>query len=279
MTADAIALLRPKNPDALRPLLDLDDDDESDGLYAEELEDGAFLVHTFQPFAVFQADLDEGRVWLSQLGDAGAHVDPRGVLFFPDTHEPEARTYDDAVNELLPHGVFVPAAPLTREEAANRKATLARERLDAERMIAALTGEGGASTNDLSTSFGAARMIEDVQKQVMAALGLAGATDAGDHVVVLVKRKTELDVDEDDVADAYRLDDGAVALHTLVPLASRESLVADLRAARAGWVAEHDDPRGVPTFVSALLDDLTDVTSYDEVLARLGDKVTFVRLD
>ena len=49
MSADAVALFRPKNADALRPLLDLDDDDDSDGLYAEELEDGSFLVHTFQP--------------------------------------------------------------------------------------------------------------------------------------------------------------------------------------------------------------------------------------
>lgn len=292
MSADAVALFRPKNADALRPLLDLDDDDDSDGLYAEELEDGSFLVHTFQPFAVFQADVDEGRAWLSQLGEAEG--DPRGVLFFPDTRDPEGRTYDAIVSEMEDDGVWISATPLSREEATARKAELAKQLAEAQKMVEALTAGGGLDANDAgpvqdlarkllaqnpeaSTSFGAAKMIEDVQKQLLAALGIDGGVDSGDHVVVLVRRKTELEVDEDDVEDAYRLDDGSTALHTFVPLASRDALVSELAGPRAEWVAEHDDPRGVPTFVSAHLDDLTDVTSYEDVLERLGDHVTFVR--
>lgn len=315
MSADAIALLRPKNPEALRPFLDLDDGDESDGLYAEELDDGAFLVHTFQPFAVFQADVDEGRVWLAQLvtgtkeGLSEVHDDPRGVLFFPDADAPEAETYDAIVSELEGKGVWIPALPLTREEATARKAALARDLAEAHRMVAALTGgevletpksvalgddhgddELGAmhalaknflaENPDGATSFGAAKMLEDVQKKLMAAFGIAGgglAEDTGENLVLLVRRKTELDIDEDDVEDAFRLDDGSIALHTYVPVASRSALVAELAGPRAAWVAEHDDPRGVPTFESVHLDDLTDVTSYDDVLERLGDHVTFVK--
>ena len=85
--ADAIALFRPRVREKLVPFLDLDEDDEeSEGLYAEELEDGSVLVHTFQPFEVFANDPGEGHTWLEQFGDAleEVHDDPRGMLFFID---------------------------------------------------------------------------------------------------------------------------------------------------------------------------------------------------
>ncbi len=295
MPADAIALLRPKDPEKLRPYLDLDDDDESDGLYAEELEGGAFMVHTFQPFAVFQGDHDEGRVWLEGLGDALAHAhdDPRGVLFFPDDKEPEGSTYDAVVAEVEAHGIWIPFATLGEAEAAERNARLAKDLEDAKRMVAALTGGGsgeGPSPDELEAlarrlqgssesadpAFGAAKMFEDVQRQVMSALGLPMVS--GDTIVLMVDHAPNVELDEVDVADAFELQDGSVALHTYVPLASREELLAELRGTRADWVKGHTDARGIPTFSSVHLDDLEDVTSYADVLERLGAEVTFLVL-
>lgn len=304
MPADALVLLRPKNPTLLEPYLDIDDDegddddsDESDLPYAERLADGAFLVHTFQPFAVFQGDPDEGRVWLEAFAEVldGAHDDPRGVFFFPDEPAIEADTYDEIVAEVeaARRGLWIPKALLTAAERAARNATLSRDLEEAKRMVAALTGtemthedaeravamakklSSGAPA--LATPFGAAKLLEDVQKQLMGAMGLA-ARPSEDTVVVLVKRKTELEVDEDEVVDAYLLEDGSVALETFVPLASRDDLAAELRGPRAAWIAEHEDPRGVPTFSSAHLESLEDVGQYEAVLEALGDEVTFVRV-
>lgn len=293
MPADAIALLRPKDPEKLRPYLDLDDDEESDGHYAEELSDGAFMVHTFQPFAVFQGDHDEGRLWLEGLGDAlpHAHDDSRGVLFFPDDLEPEGTTYEEIVATVEKRGIWIPPMPLGQAEAADRNARLAKDIEDAKRMVAALTGgEGGAaanpeelealarrlqgSTEGIDPAFGVAKMFEDVQRQMMSALGLPAPT--GDTIVVLVSGAPEVELDEVDVVDAFELGDGSVALQTYVPLASSAELLAELRGARAEWIAKHADPRGVPTFSSAHLDDLEDVKDYADVLARLGDEVKFL---
>ena len=100
--ADAVALFRPVRPEALKPFLDLDDQsEESEGIYAEALEDGAFLLHTFQPFALFAESPELAHDWLAQFGDAlgEVHDDPRGILFFPDSVEPEATTYAGVVAE------------------------------------------------------------------------------------------------------------------------------------------------------------------------------------
>ncbi|WP_394821713.1 hypothetical protein [Pendulispora albinea] len=115
---DAVVLLRPKNVEKLRPFLDLDeeedeadesDDDENDALYAEALDDGSFLVFTFQPYAAFEQDEDAARDWLAQFGDAlpDIHHDPRGVLFFPDSCEPDGSTYDAVVAEIGERGIWV----------------------------------------------------------------------------------------------------------------------------------------------------------------------------
>jgi hypothetical protein len=111
--SDAVVVLHPIHREALLPFLDLDEDSEdSDGIYAEELEDGSFLLYTFQPYAVFAENVGEAHTWLAQLGDdlALMHDDPRGVMFFPDTLEPEAQTYDAVVAEVAGEGMFVPLA-------------------------------------------------------------------------------------------------------------------------------------------------------------------------
>jgi hypothetical protein len=116
--ADAVALFRPKNKSMILPFLDLDDSEESDGLYAEELEDGSFLVHTFQPFDVFIANPNEARAWLKQFGPVlpEVHDDPRGLLFFPDDNEPESTTYDTVVKEVGDDGVWIALAEVADDD-------------------------------------------------------------------------------------------------------------------------------------------------------------------
>lgn len=296
MAADAIALLRPKNLEKLKPYLDLDGEDGDgegdDRPYAEALEDGSLLVHTFQPFAVFQGDLDEGRLWLEGLGEALSHAhDADRVLFFPDDREPEGTTYQDVIDEMEEHGVWIPFRPLDAGEAAERNARLASDLEEAKRMVARLTGDAGdegpaaeelealadklrKSATGTDPGFGVAKMFEDVQKQLMGAFGIPAPT--GDTIVVLVDRAIVAELDEADVVDAFELGDGSMALQTYVPLDSKEALRAELSGPRKDWIATHTDARGVPIFSSAHLDDLEDVASYDEVIARLGDAVTFL---
>src|SRR6476659_1823974 len=103
MSADAIAVFRPKQPERLAPFLDLDDESEdSEGLYAEPLDDGAMLVHTFQPYALFAENPAEAHEWLAQFGASlpDVHDDPRGLFFFPDSCEPTATTYEGVLAEL-----------------------------------------------------------------------------------------------------------------------------------------------------------------------------------
>ncbi|WP_394841881.1 hypothetical protein LZC95_33000 [Pendulispora brunnea] len=110
---DAVALFRPKSIEKLRPFLDLDgedEDEESEGLYAEALDDGSFLVFTFQPYEAFASNEDAALEWLEQFGIElpEVHADSRGLLFFPDSLEPEGRTYEAVVAEVEGQGIWVP---------------------------------------------------------------------------------------------------------------------------------------------------------------------------
>ncbi|EYF05794.1 hypothetical protein [Chondromyces apiculatus] len=121
MSSDAIAVLHPRNPDVLRQYLDLDEEsEESEGLYAEALPDGTMLVHTFQEFALFADDPEAGREWMAQFGDdlLDVHDDPRGVVFFPDSIEPEGQTYDAVVAEVIGDGAWVQVPELAGEDEA-----------------------------------------------------------------------------------------------------------------------------------------------------------------
>lgn len=111
MSADAIVVFHPSDPSKLEPFLDLDEDSEdSEGIYAEKLDDGTYLVHTFQPFEVFLENPEEALSWLEQFGDAlqECHDDPRGLAFFPDDIEPSGTTYDAIIAEVADKALFVP---------------------------------------------------------------------------------------------------------------------------------------------------------------------------
>ncbi|MEP7122720.1 MAG: hypothetical protein ABJE95_17480 [Byssovorax sp.] len=232
MSIDAVALFRPKQPAALAPYLDLDvDSEESNGLYAEALDDGSVLVHTFQSYAAFESSSTEGRAWLAQFGEdlPLIHDDPRGLLFFPDVAEPGGRTYDAVVKEIGAAGIWIPATPLTAEEMAARQTQLIaqmeaiqrgetgdaddREESDqgampgfgmeglpalAQQMMASLGLGSPEGPTDLQG------MMEALQKQILGAMGGGaggegfeiggGALDEGgfDGVVVLLQRTTPL---------------------------------------------------------------------------------------
>jgi hypothetical protein len=184
--ADAVAIFHPAHRDALLPFLDLEEDSEdSDGIYAEELEDGSFLLFTFQPYEQFAATPAYGKLWLAQFGEvmSEVHDDPRGVLFFPDTVEPEAQAYAAVVAEVGDQGVFVP--PTSADEAAAAIAGIDPELLQA--LAAQLLGASPDGSTSPPTSFDIGKLLGGMQAQLMASMGMeAGAEghDAGDHDVV-----------------------------------------------------------------------------------------------
>ena len=206
MSADAVALFRPKDAAKLRPFLDLDDEtEESDGLYAEALEDGAMLVHTFQPFEVFEQNPSEAREWLAQFGDAlpDVHEDPRGMLFFPDTCEPDSTSYDAVVTEVGDDGIWIATSLVDASEPDEASAGWPAEALPPIDMqtLQAFAGQllGG---NAPATSFQVARLFEGVQQELLEALGIPEvareqpAEDAGEDAAGSVGRP-----DEDDETD------------------------------------------------------------------------------
>jgi len=183
--SDAVVLVHPPRREALLPFLDLDEDDEdagegedsedSDGIYAEELEDGSFLLYTFQPFAVFADNQDEARAWLAQLGadPTAVHVDPRGFLFFPDTIEPDAQTYDGVVAEAADEGMFVvPAGSPLAAAVAGIDPKLLQALAD---QLLGGAGEGGEPKTPLPFDIG--KLISGFQGQLLASLGAAGEQD------------------------------------------------------------------------------------------------------
>lgn len=312
MSIDAVALFRPRQPAALRPYLDLDEDsEESNGLYAEALDDGSVLVHTFQSYAAFEASPIEGRAWLSQFGAdlPLVHDDPRGFLFFPDVAEPSGRTYEAVVKEIASAGIWIPAAPLSAEETRAREAGMVAQieaiqrgegddpdedegampfNMDAlpalaQQMMASLGLGSPEGPTDLQG------MMAALQKQLMGAMGGqgegfeigGGALDEGgfDAVVLLLKRTTPLVLvgdAEHDVNDVTTLADGTAVIHTTAVIAAREMVALRLAEEHAAWASEHDDARGIPSFGASHLDAIEGAATYDAALAALGDEVVFL---
>lgn len=200
--ADAVALFRPLRPEALTPFLDLDDDSEDgEGIYAEPLEDGSFFLHTFQPFELFSEDLVVAQTWLAQFGEAlgEVHHDDRGLLFFPDTVEPEGVSYDEVVAEVGDAGVWMPlldpaafaaAAALfgggEHDEGDENHGAGAPPGFDIQalqNMAAQFFGTAPDGTVNAPSSFEIAKLLEGAQAQLLASLGMempaGGASGAG----------------------------------------------------------------------------------------------------
>lgn len=184
MSGDAVVVFHPKDPDTLTPFLDLDDEseesEESERPYAETLEDGTFLVHTFQPFEVFAQNPDAASEWLAQFGDdlTAVHDDPRGFFVFPDDVEPEATSYEGLIAEIGGNGIFLGGESEDDDGALDFDA------------LQALAGQLlGAHAGDASPpgSFEVGRMVQNLQRNLLDALGidpaqldLAGRDDGPD---------------------------------------------------------------------------------------------------
>lgn len=280
MGTDAIALLRPRDPSALEPYLDLDEDsEESDGLYAEVLEDGAVLVHTFQPFAAFAGHPLEGRAWLSQFGSKLplVHDDARGVLFFPESCEPSGETYEAVVAEVEGAGVWVPARALSDVEQATRGGG---ERADLVESLASSL-QFGASPEQMASAVAA------LQKNVLEALGLGGVEEGeldgeDDSLVVIVRRKTPIPASVEEagfvLGDILLLPDRTALVSTVYTPHGKDLVALRLAEELAPLVAEHDDPRGVPACTTSDLGATIDAMTYDEALRALGDAVVYLDL-
>lgn len=171
--ADAVAIFHPVSREALLPFLDLDEDSEdSDGIYAEELEDGSFLLFTFQPFALFAETPAFAKMWLAQFGEAldDVHDDPRGFLFFPDTLEPEAQTYAAVVAEIGEEGVFVGHSVSDHADAEAAIAGVDPELLQA--LAAQLLGASPDGSTQPPTPFEIGKLLEGMQSHLMATMGI-----------------------------------------------------------------------------------------------------------
>jgi len=282
MSVDAVALFRPRSPAALKAYLDIDDEsDESDGFYAEALDDGSVLVHTFQPYAAFEASPIEGRAWLSEFGEdlPLVHHDARGCLFFPDVCAPRGRTYDAVVAEIESAGIWIPAVPLTAEEAQALEASMAALEDEMLRIVmAARPGEPMAADRE--------SMIA-LQKQAMDALAMQAeggprqglCEDLFDTLVLLVRRTTPLVFvgAENHVKDLVKLADGTAVIHTTCTVGGNAMMAFLLAESYAHWVAEHNDARGVPSFGARHLETIRHAAAYDAALAALGDEVVFLQ--
>ncbi|HVJ90202.1 MAG TPA: hypothetical protein VM580_10400 [Labilithrix sp.] len=176
---DAVALFRPKSFERLRPFLDLDDEsEECNGLYAEMLEDGSVLVHTFQPYAPFEQDPEVALEWLLQFGDAlpEVHADPRGMLFFPHTCEPEGQSYDAIVEEVEDDGVWIEVVDDDEDAGMVIPADALPPGIDIGK-LQQLAGQllGGEATTGPLTSFDIGRLFQGVQNELLTALETQGA--------------------------------------------------------------------------------------------------------
>ena len=193
--SDAVVVLHPIHREALLPFLDLDEDSEdSDGILAEELEDGTFLLFTFQPYAVFAENVGEAHAWLAQLGEdlALLHDGPRGVMFFPDTLEPEAQTYDAVVAEVAAEGMFVQVAP-SPDRLAGAVAGIDPKLLQAlaDHLLGGGDGGGPPGGGGAPLPFDIGKMISGFQGQILESL--RAQADSAD---------SDADDEDEDAADA-----------------------------------------------------------------------------
>jgi hypothetical protein len=213
MSIDAVAVFRPKVFEKLLPYLDLDEDsEESTGLYAEKLEDGSVLVHTFQKYQGFVRDPRMARMWLAQFGEdlQLVHDDPRGILLFPDLLEPDGTTYEAVVEEAANECLWVPQQAATKAELATYEAELMSEveaiqkdpqgyaealRAQQAQFGAGLSGAGlpggleGIDLQELSRHFDMSK-IEDMAAKLVSG-GNLGSFDIGSLVSSVQKQFAE----------------------------------------------------------------------------------------
>lgn len=93
-----------------------------------------------------------------------------------------------------------------------------------------------------------------------------------DRLVIMFARTTRTESRD----DAHPLPDGALVVATPWIMSSRDRVGERIFGEHADLLAEHDDPRGIPVFPSALIDLVLTAEGYDHALELLGDAVAFV---
>jgi hypothetical protein len=99
-------------------------------------------------------------------------------------------------------------------------------------------------------------------------------------LVLLVRRKTPLAIDvtvpDGGVHQVCVLEDGSTLIRTTFDAACRAHVEVLLAEWHTNWVDEHDDERGVPSFVAEWLQSAMEATSYEASLSSARD-VVFLR--
>jgi len=104
---------------------------------------------------------------------------------------------------------------------------------------------------------------------------------AFDSLVLFFRRRTPLALEigtGTHASDAYELSDETIVVHTNWLVSSRESLRRRLGDDLAEWVAEHHDPRGVPSCRAAQLEIVLGASTYEEALDLLDADVTWLSI-
>lgn len=282
MGIDAKVLIKPKRAALLRGVIDPERES------ALVLADGALVLATFVRFAAVEHDHEEGIAILTRYGVGliDAHDDARGFLFFPEVCEPKASdTYEDVVRKVEKAGVWIPARIFTDEEQAQRTDRMMEE---VERMVEASRALQRGEAIDpalLAKMMPPQPNIEDMTNALRAAfekpkvIANLERTIATGTAVVMVKRPSRAAIGESSLGENERfaLADGTWVVSTTRAGSDAAEMVAlALGEEVPDWVAEHDDPRGVPVFMSNALDMVRDAKTYDEALSRLGEAVQFV---
>lgn len=285
MGIDAIAVLKPRKMSLLRGVLE----PESDS--AEVLDDGTILLSTFVRHAEIERDVDTGREVLTAYGQAlvDAHEDPRGILFYPDVCEPRGRTYAEILAQVGDAGVWVPARVLTEEEQEARAQAFAS---DVNGILEARQAfeQGEAIDPRFAPLFEAAQppSLDDAKAQLAALFAQPGVMESFAAVltrgtgVFLLQRRSRAPLQAEPafigVNSQRALSDGALVIETdRAGQDAPEMIALALGEKLAEWVSDHADPRGVPCFRSTDLDAIASATSYDDAIARLGDRIEWVR--
>lgn len=262
MGIDAIALLRPKKKSLLRRHSEL----------LVPLEGGGVLFRTLMRYRDFEAEPETARAFLeSELGCPLEEVqdDARGVLVFSDVAEPRATTYDDVVEEIGEDGFWVPLDGSRSARARAMAATKKSKRGEPRRNpFAPFVGMKEPPTDAPAFSGDVAELEQ-----------LAGAfvrIGPGTEVwCLLVRRRTPLPSLAGMARGTAILADKSTAIHGKY-METLDDVSTRLANEYAPWIAEHDDPRGVPVFRYGAFHHVEAASSYADAVTRLGDQLRWL---
>lgn len=271
MGVDCVVALRPKSSKRLN---------RRDSRYLlDALEDGTLLLLTAVRLVDIQDDPTILRTWLEDRFGSDLlafHDDERGVLFFGDVVETEARTYADLVEEVEYAGGSWLSLDLSRKavEKASRANALAKSKSFAKEK---------RRRNGIGLELTAQEFSEIESDEEKRPRGRLVEGDGSDSVCFLVQRKSQVRPSTVNMRAIAELPDGSTIVmtkHLSTPrarLTSRHDEIAwRLADEYEESISQHADRRGVPIFRAEHLSALQNATSYEHALETLEGVVAFV---